>query len=426
MRKVLFIFFFLNYTVLFSQTLVGSGQIILDGSGTYVQNFDILANSGSSNVLPEGWYFIESGSNANTLYTAGTGSSNTGDTYSFGQSGSSERAFGGLLSGSLIPTIGAKLINNTGFTITQIPISYYGEMWRLGATGRFDSLVFEYSLDADSLNNGTWIKVDSLSFVSPDTSAPAGARDGNNSNYRTLLNYVITGLNIPNGSTFWIRWRDYNASGADDGLAVDSFQIDESALPVQLTSFNYLLKNNSVQLLWSTATEVNNYGFEIEKQKIILKNKAIDEAAWKTIGFIQGNGNSNSLKTYSFIDRDITNGKYIYRLKQIDFDGKYEYSKILEVYVKLFADDIDLLAYPNPFNPITRIRYSIPEFYSGSKVTLKLFDILGKEIKTLVNEINDSGKYEIEFNGKDLSSGVYLIKLEVNNKILTQKLIIQK
>ncbi len=426
MRVIILFLFLINLSYIYSQTLIGSGEISLDGVDSYQQDFDTLASSGTSNVLPTGWYFIESGSNANTIYTAGTGSSNTGDTYSFGSTGSTDRAFGGLQSSNLIPTIGAKLVNNTGFTITQIPISYYGEMWRLGTAGRLDSLVFEYSLNATSLNDGNWIKVANLSFYTPDTSGSIGQRDGNNLNYRTFLSYTITGLNISNSSTFWIRWRDYNASSADDGLAVDDFQIDESALPVQLNSFNYLLKNNSVQLLWSTVTEINNYGFEIEKQKITSKNKAIDETAWKTIGFVQGNGNSNSIKTYSFTDRDITNGKYIYRLKQIDFDGKYEYSKILEVDIKLFADDIELSAYPNPFNPVTRIRYSIPEFNTGSKVTLILFDIMGREIKTLVNEINDSGKYELEFNGKDLSSGIYLIRLEVNNKILTKKLIIQK
>jgi hypothetical protein len=100
----------------------------------YSQNFDTLALSGTSSTVPTGWQFIETGTNANTTYTAGTGSSNAGDTYSFGAADSADRAFGGLLSGSLVPTIGASFTNNTGSVITSLEISYTGEQWRLGAT----------------------------------------------------------------------------------------------------------------------------------------------------------------------------------------------------------------------------------------------------------------------------------------------------
>ena len=117
----------------------------------YVQDFNTLASSGTSSSLPAGWEFVEAGTNANTIYTAGTGSGNAGDTYSFGGAGSTERAFGGLQSGSLIPTIGAVFTNSTGQTITSLDISYTGEQWRLGATGRADRLDFQYSLDATIL-----------------------------------------------------------------------------------------------------------------------------------------------------------------------------------------------------------------------------------------------------------------------------------
>src|SRR6476661_1873141 len=102
----------------------------------YTQNFDTLVNSGSSDVLPTGWWLSESGTNANTTYTAGTGSANSGDTYSFGAAGSTERALGGLQSGSLVPTIGASFTNSTGGVITSIDIEYVGEQWRLGTSGR--------------------------------------------------------------------------------------------------------------------------------------------------------------------------------------------------------------------------------------------------------------------------------------------------
>src|SRR5262249_36532885 len=154
--------------------------------------------------------------NANTTYTAGTGSSTTGDTYSFGATSSTDRAFGGLQSGSLIPTIGACFTNNTGIAITSLAIAYTGEQWRLRATGRADRIDFQYSTNATSLTTGTWIDVDTLDFSSPITTGTTGALDGNAAANRTAISNTITGLNIPDGATFFIRWTDFNAAGADD------------------------------------------------------------------------------------------------------------------------------------------------------------------------------------------------------------------
>jgi uncharacterized protein len=196
------------------------------------QNFDALASSGTSSAMPSGWYFSESGTNANTLYSAGTGSGTGGDTYSFGAAGSTERALGGLLSGSLTPTIGAAFTNNTGATITRLEIAYIGEQWRLGTAARgADRIDFQYSLNAASLTTGTWVDVDALDFSSPVTTAPTGALDGNVSANRTPIIGAIAGLSIPNGATFWIRWTDFNVSGSDDGLAVDDFSLTASAPP---------------------------------------------------------------------------------------------------------------------------------------------------------------------------------------------------
>ena len=139
----------------------------------------------------------ESGTNANTTYRAGTGSDNTGDTYSFGASGNSERAFGGLRSGSLVPLIGAQFTNNTGGTITSLEISYTGEQWRLGqnTTGRAaDRLDFQLSSNATSLTTGTWTDYDSLDFSSPVVAGTVGALNGNVSPNRTTVSFTITGL----------------------------------------------------------------------------------------------------------------------------------------------------------------------------------------------------------------------------------------
>src|SRR5678810_504110 len=138
MRRIYF--FFLAASLFLFQN--SNSQVSLTGP-SYNQDFNTLALSGTSSTVPAGWLFFESGTNGNTIYTAGTGSGNAGDTYSFGAASNSERAFGGLQSGTLIPTIGAGFTNNTGGTVTSLAIAYTGEQWRLGATGRTDRIDFQ-------------------------------------------------------------------------------------------------------------------------------------------------------------------------------------------------------------------------------------------------------------------------------------------
>ena len=147
--------------------------------GTYSQNFDTLSNTAGSTTntaLPTGWQLTESGGGArdNEQYAVDTGGSNTGDTYSYGSAGSTERAFGSLRSGTLISIFGACFTNNTGGTISSLAIGYTGEEWRLGTAARADSLGFEYSLNATSLTTGAWTSVATLNFSTPNT-ATTGA-----------------------------------------------------------------------------------------------------------------------------------------------------------------------------------------------------------------------------------------------------------
>ncbi len=208
-----------------------AGSVSLTALGAVVtENFDTLANSGTANtIVPAGWDFYESGTNANTTYRAGTGSDNSGDTYSFGAASSTERAFGGLRSGSLVPMIGAQFTNNTGGVITSLAVSYTGEQWRLGqnTTGRAaDRLDFQYSMDATSLSTGTWTDVNELDFASPVVAGTVGALNGNDAANRTALSFTIPNLNIPGGASFWVRWADTDLTpGADDGLSVDDFSL---------------------------------------------------------------------------------------------------------------------------------------------------------------------------------------------------------
>ena len=189
----------------------------------YTQDFNTLAVTGPSSVVPMGWLFAESGTAANTVYGTSSGTSTAGDTYSLGSAGSTDRAFGGLQTGSLVPIVGGCFVNNTGAPISAVNIAYDGEQWRLGATGRTDRLDFEYSLDAVSLTTGTWTAVDQLDFAAPVSSGTAGALDGNIN--KVAVAGSISGLAIPNGATFFIRYLDLNATGADDALGVDNFSL---------------------------------------------------------------------------------------------------------------------------------------------------------------------------------------------------------
>ena len=211
---------------LFIFTAADAG-IILNSSASYTQNFDSLASTGTSSVTPTDWVFFEAGTASGTTYTSGTGSDNTGDTYSFGSSGSSDRAFGGLRSGTLIPTIGASFTNGGATAIQSLLISYDGEQWRLGTTGRTDRLDFQYSLNATALSNGTWLDHNALDFSTPSTTT-FGMSDGNLASNRTLLSSSITGFNLTSGETLWIRWTDFDVPGSDDGLAIDNFSVTAS------------------------------------------------------------------------------------------------------------------------------------------------------------------------------------------------------
>jgi hypothetical protein len=219
----------------FAQTIPLTG-------GTYSQDFDTLSNTAGSttnSTLPTGWLLTETGGGArdNEQYAVDTGSSNTGDTFSYGAAGSTERAFGSLRSGTLIPVIGACFTNATGNTLTSLAVAYTGEEWRLGTAARTDRVDFQYSLDATSLTTGTWVDENTLDFITPNT-ATTGAKIGNDAANRTALSATLGGLSIGNGATFCFRWSDADASGADDGLAIDDFSINTGGVAVPALAVN--------------------------------------------------------------------------------------------------------------------------------------------------------------------------------------------
>ena len=189
-------------------------------------------------------------------------------------------------------------------------------------------------------------------------------------------------------------------------------------LPVELISFSALMVKDQIQLKWKTATEINSYGFNIER--LIGKGNE-----WKKVGFVEGYGNSNSEKKYDFIDKNVLSGnKYSYRLKEINTDGTFKYSKVVEVNFSVPSEFNLSQNYPNPFNPVTNIRF---EFDKNTKARLTVYDVLGNKVADLFNGRAETGKkYKVKFDGSALSSGVYYYKLTGNNKTEIKKMILLK
>ncbi|HSD62450.1 MAG TPA: T9SS type A sorting domain-containing protein [Ignavibacteriaceae bacterium] len=193
------------------------------------------------------------------------------------------------------------------------------------------------------------------------------------------------------------------------------YSIDISNIvPVELTSFTGKTLNGQVILNWTTSTETNNRGFEIQRK--------IENSNWETIGFKEGRGTTTKPQLYSFADDNLQPGEYLYRLKQVDFDGNYKCSEVVKIEISVSKFSLSQ-NYPNPFNPVTTIVYQIPDKES---VTLKVYDALGNEVATLVNEEKPAGNYAIKFDANKLSSGVYFYKLKSGSFTATKKLILMK
>jgi hypothetical protein len=184
-------------------------------------------------------------------------------------------------------------------------------------------------------------------------------------------------------------------------------------IPVELASFSASIIGDGIKLEWSTATETNNRGFEIQRG---TNNRDLT-----TVAFVNGNGTTTEKQNYNYIDTDRQLGTVYYRLKQIDFNGSYEYSKVVEV-TKAISYAL-AQNYPNPFNPITTITYSIPQ---NSFVTLKVYNVLGSEVAELVNGQVEAGVHKVNFNGFDLNSGVYFYTIKAGNFSETKKLMLMK
>ena len=201
------------------------------------------------------------------------------------------------------------------------------------------------------------------------------------------------------------------------------FTNNGTALPVELTSFTAAAQNTGAILKWSTATEVNNYGFDIERRAV--KSEQQTAKSWTKVGFIAGNGTSNAKHNYTYADNNLSAGTYAYCIKQIDNDGTFKYSTSTEVTVIGVPKELKLYGnYPNPFNPSTKVQFTVPE---NGNARLSVYNLLGQEVATLFNGTAESGNlYTTNFNASRMSSGLYFSVLEFGNQRITHKMLLTK
>ena len=263
--------------------------------------------------------------------------------------------------------------------------------------------------------------------VNYDDSNPWPSDNGASSIYLNLLPSSMNSTNNDDGS----NWSN-SVSGTDGAIQNNSTTGSsgvwngndigspgnvqgQGTLPVELTTFSASVVNNSVELSWETATEVNNYGFSVERKP--------ETGDWSELGFVEGSGNSNSPKHYSYTDSEIGTGKYFYRLKQVDIDGSFEYSDAIEVDMDSPVKYELSQNFPNPFNPTTSIQFSLPE---TGKVKLAVYNVIGEQVAVLVNKNMEAGFHNARFDASKLNSGIYIYKLEVNNFTQIRKMMLVK
>lgn len=239
----------------------------------------------------------------------------------------------------------------------------------------------------------------------------------------------LTGA-VPGNPITFKMWRaseqkEYSASavflsgghfGDSYASAVSSLSSTGEPLPVELTFFSASANGNKVALKWATATELNNYGFEIERAYYPSSGS---QGGFEKIAFIKGSGNSSSVHTYAYEDKTESCGKYIYRLKQIDADGTYKYSQEVEVLNSAPSGFALSQNYPNPFNPSTKINFTLK---SSADVQLTVYNAIGEKVALLLNENKEAGNYAISFDAKNLSSGIYYYTLRAGTNYAVKKM----
>ena len=244
-------------------------------------------------------------------------------------------------------------------------------------------------------------------WVNPDLSGPEPTPDAICVNSSAADNLYIDRLIL--------YQRDSKPTSRAGGIRVATTWAD--VVPVELTCFTAVSVLNDILINWSTVTELNNFGFGIERADASLNN-------WQDIGFVPGMGTTANPQSYEFIDKDLKSGKYSYRIKQVDYDGSSKYYGSIEVDHMTINKFYLSEAFPNPFNPSTKLSFSVTE---NSKTSLKIYNSLGQLVSTIFNDLAEAGEhYSFDFSANNLSSGVYFAVLESSNKLITKKLLLLK
>ncbi|MCX6158193.1 MAG: hypothetical protein NTY74_09485 [Ignavibacteriae bacterium] len=321
---------------------------------------------------------------------------------------------------------GRKLVNlNFGVLggISSIAVQYYSGITPPGMDG-YPSATFMNGYFKVTPTGGSGFTYDITYYYSP-------------SQRGTVVNENL--ITISKSDNSGTNWDSYTVAGTGSGnyelnttaktikiYGLSSFSIftstgSDGPLPVQLSSFSSALSGRDVKLTWKTDKETNNAGFDVER-KLVGTNE------WKKAGFVTGKGSSNSPVNYTFDDRKLNSGKYNYRLKQIDYNGNFAYHTLGTAVDVALPTKFSLSQnYPNPFNPTTKIDFDLP---FDSKVNIVLYDLTGREVKTLVNDSRTAGFHTVQFNASDLSSGTYFYRIMTKSAgadyVMTKKMMLVK
>jgi hypothetical protein len=410
----------------FPATWSGSGGVIIDNASGVTLDADRTISSTltmTSGNITTGTYILTLGTSTSVLGTLSYSSGNIIGTF--------KRWFANATVSNVYFPVG------TSSTINMVTLSF------TGAPSAGGSLTAKFIASDPGTNGTTYITDDAGSYII-DTYSQRGywqidAGDGLTggtydlslrsqgfnplgneiTNYAHLRiikrinagnNWILDGthLDATGSNNDPIMQRNGLSSGfsqfAMGGNVADGNPL-EGPLPVELASFSANVISRDVKLNWTTASELNNAGFEIQKS-VVSSQKSGD---WTKVGYITGNGTKTTPTNYSFEDKKLNTGKYNYRLKQIDYNGNFEYHNLASIIEVGVPNKFDISQnYPNPFNPTSKIDFDLP---FDSKVSLKLYDMSGRELLTIVNEQKTAGYYTVQMIGNNLSSGMYFYRI---------------